>query len=111
MRKIVLILCLLFISKTQAQKSEIITIPKGIVYNYADNKTIEKAKKLIADNLSNNSDYKLLQDNLVIGPVLWKRFKDNEKIQSIEGRKVQFHVDNEVLEGKLSQDLNESKII
>lgn len=111
MRKIVQILLLLLISKSQAQKSETITIPKGIVYNYVDYKTIEKAKKLIADNLSSNSDYKLLQDNLVIGPVLWNRFKDNQKIQKIEGRKLQFHVDNEVLDGKLSQNLNESKVI
>ncbi len=111
MKKIFLLLFLLLISKTQAQKSDVITIPKGIVYNYADTKTIEKAKKLITDNLSNNSDYKLLQDNLIIGPVLWKRFKDNQKIQKIEGRNVQFHADNEVLEGKLSQDLNESKVI
>jgi hypothetical protein len=111
MRKIVQILLLLLISKSQAQKSETITIPKGIVYNYVDYKTIEKAKKLIADNLSSNSDYKLLQDNLVIGPVLWNRFKDNQKIQKIEGRKLQFHVDNEVLDGKLSKNLNESKVI
>ncbi|ESU20961.1 hypothetical protein FCR2A7T_07330 [Flavobacterium cauense R2A-7] len=106
-----IILLLFTINISLAQKTETITIPKGIVYNYCDNKTIEKAKKTIADNLSNNNNYTLLQDNLIIGPELWKRFKDNKKIQQIEKGKVQFHVDNLVLEGKMSQELNDSKII
>jgi hypothetical protein len=79
--KLTNILLLIFtINFSFAQKTETIKIPKGIVYNYCDNKVIEKAKKLITNNLSNNNDYKLLQENLIIGPQLWKRFKDNKKI-------------------------------
>lgn len=94
-----------------AQESETITVPSGVVYKYADKKIIEKAKKLIADNLSQNPNYKLLQPNLIIGPELWKRYKDNKNIQKIEKGKVTFHVDNLELDGKMSQDLNDSKII
>lgn len=111
MRKIILIAFVLISFLSGAQKTETITIPKGVVYNYCKPKIIEKAKKLISDNLSNTNDYKIVQNNLIIGPELWKRFKDNEKIQNIKQRKVQFHVDDLVLEGKMSQDINDSKII
>jgi hypothetical protein len=111
MRKIILIAFVLISFLSGAQKTETITIPKGVVYNYCNPKIIEKAKKLISDNLSNTNDYKIVQNNLIIGPELWKRFKDNEKIQNIKQRKVQFHVDDLVLEGKMSQDINDSKII
>ncbi|MET0944252.1 MAG: hypothetical protein ABWY22_02470, partial [Flavobacterium sp.] len=56
-------------------------------------------------------DYKILQNNLIIGPELWKKFKANEKIQKIEGGEIQFHVDNVILDGKMSQDMTDSKII
>lgn len=102
---------LFIINLSLAQKKETINVPKGIVYNYCDNKIIEKAKKLITDNLSENSDYKLLQNNLIIGPILWKSLKDNEKIEKIEKGKVQFHVDDLILDGKMSQDINDSKTI
>ena len=94
-----------------AQETEKINIPKGIVYNYCDSKIVEKAKKLIAANLSNKKDYKIVQTNLIIGPMLWKRFKDNKKIQKIEKGNVEFHVDNLILNGKMSQTIKDSKII
>ncbi len=102
---------LLAVTFSFAQKTETIKIPKGIVYNYCDPKVVEKAKKLITKNLSSDNDYKILQNMLIIGPELWKRFKDNEKIQQIEKGKVEFHVDNLILEGKISQDLNDAKIV
>ncbi|WP_316632911.1 hypothetical protein [uncultured Flavobacterium sp.] len=111
MKKLTLLLFVFASFLSHAQKSETITIPNGVVYKYADAKVIEKAKKLISDNLSSNSDYKILQNNLIIGPELWKRFKDNTKIQNIKGRQVQFHVDNVILDGKMSQDMTDSKII
>ncbi|MFD1603120.1 hypothetical protein ACFSJW_06530 [Flavobacterium artemisiae] len=111
MKKIISILFLLINLSSFSQNKETIAIPKGVVYKYCDPKTLEKAKKLISDNLSNNSDFKLLKSNLIIGPVLWKTFKDNENIQKIEGGKVQFHVDNLVLDGKISQTIDDSKII
>lgn len=100
-----------FISFSFAQKVEKISVPKGIVYKYCDVKTLEKAKKLVAQNLSETNNYDLLQSNLIIGPLLWKSLKENDKIKKIEKGKVEFHVDDLILEGKMSQDLNDSKII
>lgn len=110
MKLVTLLLCFLSTFTVTAQK-ETITIPKGIVYNYASNKVIEKAKKLITDNLSDTPDYAILEKTLIIGPQLWKRFKDNLKIQQIKEGKVEFHVDNMVLDGKMSQDLTDAQII
>lgn len=111
MKSIYLLFSLLTITISFAQKKETITIPKGIVYNYCDSKIVEKAKKLIADNLNNSGNYDLLQDNLIIGPELWKRFKNYENVQKIEKGRVEFHVDDLILEGKMCQDVNDSKII
>ncbi|WP_291133148.1 hypothetical protein [Flavobacterium sp. UBA7682] len=106
------ILLLLFaINIASAQKIETIKIPKGVVYNYCDNKIIEKTKKMITSNIGNGNDYSLLQKTLIVGPVLWSRFKDYKKIQGIEKGKVSFHVDDLILEGKMSQNLDDSKII
>lgn len=107
-----ILLSLLAINLSFAQKDrETIKIPKGIVYNYCDNKIVEKTKKLITESLSDVNNYSLMQDNLIIGPLLWERFKENEKIQKIEKGRVEFHVDDLILEGKMSQELNDSKII
>jgi RNAse (barnase) inhibitor barstar len=106
-----ILLLIISINTSFAQKRETIAIPKGIVYNYCDSKTIEKAKQLITDNLSNSGNYEILQNLLIVGPELWKRFKDYKKIQLIEKGNVQFHVDDLILEGKMSQDINDSKII
>lgn len=94
-----------------AQKKETITIPKHVVYNYCNPKIIEKAKKLIEENINNKDKFELTNNSLIIGPMLWQRFKDNEKINKIEKGNVEFHVDNLVLNGKMSQDINDSKII
>lgn len=106
-----IIISLSFFSFSFAQKVEKITVPKGIVYNYCDVKTLEKAKKLIAKNLSETNNYDLLQSNIIIGPMLWKGLKENDKIKNIEKGRVEFHVDDLILEGKMSQDLKDSKII
>lgn len=106
-----IIFLLTFVSFSFAQKVEKITVPKGIVYKYCDVKTLEKAKKLIAQNLSEANNYELLQNNLIIGPILWKSLKENDKIKNIEKGKVEFHVDDLILEGKMSQDVSDSKII
>lgn len=111
MKLINILLLTLTINISFAQDSEKIKIPKGVVYKYSNTKTVEKAKKAIADNLSNNSDYSLLKENLIIGPELWKRFKEVKKLQEIEKGEVIFHVDNLQLDGKMSQSLTDSKII
>lgn len=106
-----IIFSLLIFTSSFAQKVEKITVPKGVVYNYCDVKTLEKAKKLVAQNLSEANNYDLLQGNLIIGPVLWNSLKDNDKIKRIEKGRIEFHVDDLILEGKMSQDVNDSKII
>ena len=104
------LLFFLFTITVIAQK-ETIPIPKGVVYNYASNEVIEKARQLITDNLSDSPDYTILQKTIIIGPQLWKRYKDNPKIQQIKEGKIQFHVDDMVLAGKMSQDLTDAQII
>lgn len=111
MKKLFLITFVLISCIAAAQKTETITIPKGVVYNYCSPKVLEKAKKLISDNLSDSNNYDVVQSNLIIGPELWKRFKENQKIQKIENGQVQFHVDDLILDGKMSQDISDSKII
>lgn len=111
MKLINLLIVLLLTGIGYAQKKETITIPKGIVYNYSKPKVVENAKKLIADNLLSESDYSILGENIIIGPLLWKRYQHNEAIQKIEKGKVQFHVDDLILDGKMTQSINDAKII
>lgn len=94
-----------------SQEIEKIIIPDGIVYNYAENEIIENTKKSILANLSDSTNYSILQQNIIIGPVLWSRYKFNDSFKKIEKGEVIFHVDDLKLEGKMSQSLDESKII
>lgn len=110
MKRISLLLSVITINIASAQNVEKINIPKGIVYNYGDNNLNDKAKKLIHDNLSNNPDYSILKENFILGPQLWKRFKNIEKLQKIKGN-VAFQVDDVQLSGKMSQSLKDSKLI
>ncbi|MCL9807031.1 hypothetical protein NAT51_15965 [Flavobacterium amniphilum] len=105
-----LVLLLLAFQFSSAQQKETVTIPKGVVYNYCSPKKIEEAKKLITNNLKGDN-YKILQDNLIVGPVLWSRFKNNPEIQKIEKADVTFVVDKMELAGKMSQSMKDSKII
>lgn len=111
MKKVILIVFFFTSIFSNAQEKETITVPKGIVYNYCSPKVLENAKKLITSNLSNSNDYKLLQENMIVGPELWKRYKDNKNIQKLQTGKVQFHVNNSVLDGQMTHDINDTKII
>lgn len=111
MKKLLFTLFIFITFLSHAQQVETITIPKGVVYNYCSVKTLEKAKKILSNNLSADNDYKLVQEHLIVGPILWERYKDNENIKKIPNGKVQFHVDNLVLDGKMTQDINDTKII
>ncbi len=94
-----------------SQKKETIKIPKGIVYNYCNPKLVEKAKVLIKENLIDSLNYDLIGDNLIIGPSLWTRLKENNKINDVKGKNVDFYVDELILKGKFCQDRKDSKII
>jgi hypothetical protein len=96
-----------FASHTQAQEK--ITIPKGIVYKYCDPKIVEKAKLLITNNLTDSTKYDLCDNMLIIGPVLWNRFKNIEILNKIENGNTTFHVDKNELSGKMTQDITDTK--
>lgn len=109
--KIKIVLLLLFIINTvTAQVKEKITIPNGVVYNYADDKINEKAKKLLTESLTNTINDDLLGNNLIIGPTLWKRFKNIESLKTIPDSLI-FHIDDIEVEGKMSKNLKDSKKI
>ena len=93
---------------TFAQNNEKITIPKGIVYNYVEDNINEKAKQLINNSLTQNNNYELLQDNLMIGPSLWKRLQNIENLKNIP-KNVVFHIDDMQVDGKMCQKINDSK--
>jgi len=101
---------LFIINFTFAQTSEKITIPNGVVYNYVSDKINDKAKKIITESLSQKENFNLLDKNLMIGPTLWNRFKNIETLQEIPG-KVVFHIDDMQVDGKMSQELDDSKKI
>ena len=109
MRQILIFILALTANLAVAQQNiEKITIPKGVVYNYCDNSIIEKAKKLIKENLTNENDYSLLQDNLIVGPTLWKTLKKAESLQGV-GKDVVLHVDGSELKGKAYQNIDDTK--
>ncbi|MBB6331830.1 hypothetical protein HNP24_002780 [Chryseobacterium sediminis] len=106
----IFLLLLLIINTIKAQGTEKIAIPNRVVYNYADDKINEKAKKLLTEGLTNTTNYNLLGDNLIIGPTLWKRFKNLESLKSIPDSVI-FHIDDMEIEGKMSKTLKDSKKI
>ena len=101
-------LLLFVVTFTFAQNSEKITIPKDIVYNYVEDNINKKAKQLIINSLTQNNNYELLQDNLMIGPSLWKRFQNIESLKSIP-KNVVFHIDDMQVDGKMCQEITVSK--
>lgn len=106
--KLTFLLSILFII-CNGQNIEEIKIPKGVTYKYCEAKTIEEAKKLISENISDETKYTLSQDILIVGPQLWNRYKDIKRLNEIEGGNATFHVDNLELKGKITQDIKDAK--
>lgn len=106
--KLILLVLLFVFNLSFSQK---IDVPKNIVYNYCDVETIDKTKELIKECLSDSTNYSIIQDNLVIGIVLWNHFKEIETIQKIEKKKMVFHLDGSEYEGAMSQQIKGSKIV
>jgi hypothetical protein len=94
-----------------AQKKETIKIPTGVVYNYCEPRVIDEAKRLINEDISNNDSYKLCDKLLIIGPELWKRYRNVNLLKDIDGGQVKILCDGEELEAKISQDKEDSKKI
>jgi hypothetical protein len=90
------------------QTEEKISIPKGIVYKYCDKNLVDKAKRLITDNINDSTQYSLSDKLLIVGPVLWSRFKKIDKLANIKGGNTTFLHDDK-LTGKLTQDISDTK--
>lgn len=92
-----------------SQETEKISIPDGIVYNYVSEVLNEKAQSSIQTALTKN-DYSFLNKSLMIGPTLWKRFKEKETLKNIPGD-VLFHIDDIKADGRMSETIEDSKKI
>lgn len=97
-----------FLTICFGQNIEEIKIPEGVVYNYCDNSIIDKAKKLIEENLADSTKTTITQSMLIVGPVLWKTFKDIKVLNEIEGGNTTFYVDKGELKGKMTQDTEDA---
>lgn len=99
-----LLLFLLLSLTTHSQQTDSVNIPKGVVYKYANPELIEKAKTLIAKELSNKSTYELNGGILFVGPVLWTRFLKIPALAAIPNGNVTINFNKEKLSGKMTQD-------
>jgi hypothetical protein len=99
----------LIINFAFAQTPEQLKIPKGVVYNFCSEEINNKARMLIINGLSQKNNYSLLQENLVIGPLLWNRYKHIEALQAIKNGNMEFHIDSLKVEGKMCKQIEDSK--
>jgi hypothetical protein len=97
--------------ETSCQNYEKINIPKGIVYKYCDKSIDEKARQLIKSNIADSSQYSLSGDLLIVGPVLWSRLKNINKLAKISGGNTIFIVDDKQLTGKAMQKIDDSRAV
>lgn len=109
MKTIITTCFILLAAATYGQTEEKIKIPKGIVYNYCDPAIVDKAKEIIKADLSDTGEFKLSGDMLIVGPVLWRRFKDISELKNIPGGNVEFHVDKNILTGKMTQKADDTR--
>lgn len=109
MKNLLLLFCLFIGISASAQKKETIKIPKGVVYNYADPKIVEEAKRLITQSLADSTDYKLCGTLLFVGPELWKRYKNIDSLKEIKGGNTILICDGEKLEAKTTQTAEDTK--
>src|SRR5688572_19411296 len=85
MRILILLLSGILIMNVQAQQSERIAVPKGVVYKYSDSLTNAKARHLIQKELSDSVKYSMTTGILFVGPTIWKRYKKVRSLKKIEG--------------------------
>jgi hypothetical protein len=111
MKKYLFILLLVFSCQIYAQKTEKINVPDRVVYKYCKPKVLEKAKTIVVNELSDKSENTLTEKILFVGPILWTRFSKIESLANIEGGNMTLLVDDKQLTGKMTQDINDSKLI
>lgn len=111
MKKYLLILFIAISCQTYAQKIEKIKVPDRVVYKYCKPKILESAKALVVKELSDQSENLLTDKILFVGPVLWSRFGTIDTLAKIEGGNLVLMVDDKKLTGKLTQNINDSRLI
>ena len=94
-----------------AQSTHTVDIPKGVKYHYCDEAIIDSAKALITSELGESPQYVLMDRIMFIGPVLWTRFQKVKTLKKIEGGNVTNLVDGKQLPGKLTQRVDDSKLV
>lgn len=111
MKTFLSILLLTIACSASAQTEEKITIPKGVVYNYCDPQLVERAKQLITADINDSTKYNLCDKLLIIGPVLWNRFKNIEAVAAIPNGNTSFKLGNQTLTGKMTQDVKDTRTV
>jgi len=111
MKKIFLLLLVAVSCQVYSQRIEKIDVPERVVYNYCKPKVLKKAKKKINKELAGKTESSLTGKLLFVGPVLWTRFGEIDKLANIEGGNMTLLVDDKQLTGKLAQDLTDSKLV
>ncbi len=111
MLKNTLLLLALITSTAFAQQTHTVQVPQGVTYNYCDDATLEKAKVLIRQELTETPTYAMNSFITFIGPVLWKRFQKIGTLSKIEGGNMTLLVDKEKLQGKMTQSEEDSKLV
>ncbi len=87
-----------------AQDIDSVVVPKGVAYKYCSSSIFEEAKTLVAKEISDSAIYALNDGILVIGPVLWSRYKQLPTLQKLPGGNVSIIFNNENLPAKITQD-------
>lgn len=104
MRLVFFIFLIFFVADSMAQQTDSVTIPKRVVYKYADPGIVEKAKQLINRELTDSATYMLDNGIVFIGPILWKRYSKIPALEAIPGGNVTILYNKEKLAGKITQD-------
>ena len=89
---------------SKAQDIDSVVVPRGIAYKYCSASIFEEAKTLVAKEISDSAAYALNDGILVIGPVLWSRYKKLPSFQKLSGGNVNIIFNNENLPAKITQD-------
>lgn len=110
---------LLLVSFSLAAQDTLV-IPDGVAYKKKSAEVNSRARTLLLLELNENTvTYSLFDGSMIMGPLLWKRYKAYENIKKIKQGNVQFHVpvtdpvtkkqSQEVLLGKLIQEKDDFK--
>lgn len=111
MKTTLLLMLLAIASFATAQQTHAIEVPKGVTYNYCDDATLEKSKELITKELTETPTYEMCGRITFVGPVLWTRFQKVKSLSKISGGNVTNLVDGKQLPGKMTQRLDDSKLV